>query len=48
MTYGITCSEKTNSVAYNFMEVSNGMHIVIRCADGKCNISEMEAVSAEI
>jgi len=37
MTSGITCSEKTNSIAYNFMEVINGMHIVISGTDGKEN-----------
>ena len=37
MTSGITCSEKTNSITCNFMEVSNGMHIVISDTDGKAN-----------
>lgn len=37
MTSAITCSEKTNSIPYNFMEVSDGMHIVIRGTDGKTN-----------
>jgi hypothetical protein len=48
MTSGITCSEKTNSVTYNFLEVSNGMRIVIRGTGSterktnwKCNISEL-------
>jgi hypothetical protein len=55
MTSGITCSEKTNSVTYNFLEVSNGIRIVIRGTERKknwkCNISELGGrgvVSAEI